>query len=372
VKEVVRQLYLTDIPGIEPTAVELKDSKLFLAVEWLNIQGLLLPHEIETSNTDAVTFVPGDILLMLDYSCGRYAEYYPVFEAARKFSVRVITVIYDLLPISLPDCVVEGAMEWFESWLCDAIKSSDSVVCISETVAKDVREYAISHQVPNIPNIGYWHLGSDFSCELRKEISDLSATKILTVPSPYLLMVGTIEPRKQHALALAAMEQLWENGHEMALCVVGKEGWMVEDLVHKLRTHPELSNKLYYFEQVSDEKLSQLYSDAAGLVFISKGEGFGLPIIEAAHHGTPVICSDIPVFREVAQNHATYTVATTPNDLANDLKNWYGSYKNNELPDIRRLNKISWKESAEWLLDVLLNNLWLEFDADELSNDHKV
>ena len=103
-----------------------------------------------------------------------------------------------------------------------------------------------------------------------------------TIPS--FLMVGTIEPRKNHAQALAAFEKLWAYGVDVNLVIVSKQGWLIEALVDKLRGHAEIGKRLFWLEGISDEYLEKLYNVSACLIATSEGEGFGLPLIEAAQH----------------------------------------------------------------------------------------
>ena len=120
------------------------------------------------------------------------------------------------------------------------------------------------------------------------------------------LMVGTLEPRKAYEEVLEAFERLWQEGLPLNLVLVGKQGWMVEELVEQLRSHHELNRRLFWLEGISDEYLEQVYLVCTCLIAASYGEGFGLPLIEAAQHKLPIIARDIPVFREVAGENAFF------------------------------------------------------------------
>jgi glycosyltransferase involved in cell wall biosynthesis len=135
-------------------------------------------------------------------------------------------------------------------------------------------------------------------------------------------MVGTIEPRKNHALAHDAFERLWQQDSDLLLVIAGKPGRMVDELLKRLRSHTLRNKKLFFFEGVSDSEIAHLFRNAAALLFPSKGEGFGLPLIEAAQYGTPIICSDIPVFREVAGAHVTYVGVDHAAGLAEEIGAW--------------------------------------------------
>ncbi len=359
VKKIVQGLYCASFNGFEPIAVELVDGLLRPARDWLSSQGLILQRDVPAaSHEEAIAFMPGDVFLMLDSSWARYREFFPVFKRAREMRVPVVTAVYDLLPITLPPGnIVDGGKEWFTGWLDDAVENSDALVCISRTVAEDVRKYIGGRtQLHKTPKIGFWHLGSDLNAAVKAPSPHIDAM----ATRPFLLMVGTIEPRKSHAAALAAMERLWKEGSKLCLCIVGKEGWMVSDLMARLRGHDQLGEKLFIFEGPSDGDIQFLYAKAAALLFLSKGEGFGLPLVEAANYGTDVVCSDIPVFREIAGDFATYVNHEDPMLLASQLKEWFKKKNAGKLPDTKKMPRLTWEESAKALFDVVINNNWLK------------
>lgn len=353
VKNTVRNLYCSKYSHIEPMAVELVDGKLHLAASWLEKQELLTFNEVR-NRTDLEEFKPGDVILMLDSSWARYHEFFPIFERAQRAGATVLTAVYDLLPVTLPSSdVVKGGREWFEGWLQDALKASDGIVCISKAVSDEVNSFLDTlPEVKHRPKIAYWHLGSDF---LPGEKADQAPFKHMQwLTGPYLLMVGTIEPRKRHSLALEAMEKLWAEGHDLSLCIAGKEGWLTSELMAKLRTHPSRDKKLFLLEDPSDGDIAALYRNASGLLFISRGEGFGLPMVEAADYGIPIICSEIPVFREIAGEFATYVPTDDAAVLARELLKWWDLKRRDLLPDTRAMPRLTWQESADDLLEVII------------------
>jgi glycosyltransferase involved in cell wall biosynthesis len=102
-----------------------------------------------------------------------------------------------------------------------------------------------------------------------------------------------------------------------------------------------------------------LYQGAAGLLFLSKGEGFGLPLVEAASYGVPIVCSDIPAFREVAGPFATYVRLEDPASLALEIENWLRRRAAGQLPDTKAMPRLTWRESAEKLLEVVVDGRWM-------------
>ena len=168
-------------------------------------------------------------------------------------------------------------------------------------------------------------------------------------------MVGTIEPRKSYNQTLEAFEELWRESIEVNLIIVGKKGWLVDDLIIKLQNHPELNKKLFWLEGISDEYLEKVYKNSHCLISASKAEGFGLPLIEAARYEIPIIARDIPVFKEVAKEFAYYFENTNEaNVLCKAIKEWLELYKDDKHPKSQNMPWLTWQESTKILLDKIL------------------
>ena len=175
---------------------------------------------------------------------------------------------------------------------------------------------------------------------------------------PSFLMVGTIEPRKGQAQAFAAFEQLWAESLDANLVIVGKQGWNVGNLVELLCNHPERGSRLFWLEGISDEYLEKVYAASTCLIAASEGEGFGLPLIEAAQHKLPIIARDIPVFREVAGEHVYYFSGKEPLDLAMAVREWLVLYRSGHHPKSDDMTWLTWKQSAQQLLSAILQEQW--------------
>jgi glycosyltransferase involved in cell wall biosynthesis len=162
-------------------------------------------------------------------------------------------------------------------------------------------------------------------------------------------MVGTIEPRKGHEQALVAFERLWQQGCDYRLVIVGKQGWLVDECAEALLQHPELGKRLFWLDSASDVHVQWLYQKSHGLLACSWAEGFGLPLIEAARHGLPLLVRDIPVFREVAGNNAWYFNANSGDELAHSIRDWVLLYQKGDHPPVDGLQWLSWADSARAL-----------------------
>jgi glycosyltransferase involved in cell wall biosynthesis len=171
-------------------------------------------------------------------------------------------------------------------------------------------------------------------------------------------MVGTVEPRKGHAQVLRAFELLWARGVDANLVIVGKQGWMVEKFIAWLRDHEELGKRAFWLDGISDEYLEHVYAACSCLIAASEGEGFGLPLIEAAQHGLAVMARDIPVFREVAGEHAQYFRGAEASALAEACEKWLEAYARGAHPKPQGMPWLTWKQSAERICSLLLNGEW--------------
>jgi glycosyltransferase involved in cell wall biosynthesis len=324
----------------------------------------LLGQAIGPNRDDVVEFSSGDIFIGLDLLYPFLAEkHYSFYRKMKNHGVLVKYLVYDLLPILLPSYVVQGAPEAHERWL-KIVSQSDGAICISQSVALELKEWLDKERIPTSSSfeIDWFHLGADEEVPITPLLEDLrtevEAIKFFS-ESPSFLSVGTIEPRKGHAQILSAFELLWAQGYDINLVLVGKQGWKVDQLIEKIRNHPELGSHLFWFSGVSDPFLSEIYKHCACLIAASEGEGFGLPLIEAAHKGIPIIARSIPVFREVAGDHAYYFEGLTPNDLALAIQHWLKLIAKNNAPSSKEIPWITWVESARQLLRALNKGLIL-------------
>jgi glycosyltransferase involved in cell wall biosynthesis len=305
---------------------------------------------------------PGDVFLGLSLAWDSIPREERSFIDLRNRGAFLFFVIYDLLPVLRPEVFPRLVEPNFARWLNSVTSVSDGVVCISRAVADEFLDW-LQRTTPERCGplgIGYFHLGADLAASLPSHGMEPNAEQVIRQASarPGFLMVGTIEPRKGHAQALSAFERLWAAGVDANLIIVGKEGWNLEHLMVRLRTHPEQGKRLLWLEGVSDEMLLRLYESAAALLAASEGEGFGLPLIEAAQHGLPIIARDISVFREVAGEHAFYFTGRAPEDLADAISTWLALRERGEAPSSTGMPWLTWAQSTGQLLDVILDGHW--------------
>lgn len=294
----------------------------------------------------------GDIFIGLDLQHGVVIAQDDFYQQIRSQGVVVKFVVYDLLPILHPYAFDREMEDLHASWL-KVVARSDGAICISQAVANELAIWLGTNSVQRDRpfTIDWFHLGADIvSSRPTKGMPD-NVSQVLEAfrARPTFLSVGTIEPRKGQAQTLAAFELLWLAGQDVNLVFVGKQGWKMEALVDKLRSHPELGKRLFWLEGISDEYLEKVYAASTCLIAASYGEGFGLPLIEAAQHKLPIIARDIPVFREVAGEHAIYFSANSSGLLAEAVQEWLELYAADKYPTSEAMSWLTWKQSARSL-----------------------
>jgi glycosyltransferase involved in cell wall biosynthesis len=331
----------------------LDKGRMVVPTQWLATQGCLLPGELQTDGEALCPdFAPDDTLLILDASWHCTRDLIPFYTKAREAGCRIIVVIYDLIALQLPDTVPVASTKLFPEYYSNIVKYIDGTVAISKTVADSFKEWVKMNTPERYQQLkfDFWHLGCHKSKMLRGSSTHFSRDAHLE-KVPFFLMVGSIEPRKNHALAIAAIHRLRLKHPDIELCIVGAHTWMCDALMERLKSDQEDGVRFIY--NADDQELAWLYTNAKALLFVSRGEGFGLPIIEAAQFGTPILCSDIPVFHELCGKFATYVHIGTAENLVADIEEWLERDRKGLTPDSSKIPWLTWEESANQLLDVV-------------------
>lgn len=310
---------------------------------------------------------PGDIFLGLDleqYVVSFQSDYY---KRLRRDGVEVYFVVYDLLPVLLPGYFPTWAERAHADWL-NVVQSATGLVAISRTVADELSEWIGSNGQKGArpAKLGWFHLGADLGDHSKSDADAGRLPEFSAIDdSPTFLMVGTIEPRKGHLQVVEAFEKLWVDGVKANLIIVGGEGWkglvpeersIIKKTTDAIARSPQLNRHLFWFGNVSDGGLDELYARADCLIAASFGEGFGLPLIEAARHNLPVLARNIAVFREVAGGNATYFDAEDGATLSASIKSWLEDKAGRPAP--AKFSWLTWEQSAAQLLDVIMKGRW--------------
>ena len=239
---------------------------------------------------------PGSVLFELDTVWNNtWVDRDELYRELGSHGVRLAALIYDLLPQQHP--------EWFEATLVAVsdrtiraqAAHAEVVLAISADTAAQFARWA-SVQGLRPPQARVISLGAD-AAPASDPTSAAPADAAGPLPDElvgvdYVLTVGTVEPRKNHATLLDAFDRLLIDQPGTHLVVVGRPGWHNDDVIERLASHPELGRRLHWFRAAGDDLLGTLYAHARVVAVASITEGYGLPVIEGMAHGVPVVSSD--------------------------------------------------------------------------------
>lgn len=307
-----------------------------------------------------IIFYPGDIMITLDLHPSVARTHVNVIQYLISKGVKVYHLIHDILPVSDGRFHDKIFCEDFRvNWL-DSILKSSGAVCVSSAVMDDVIEYINANSSCRyVYKMAWSHHGADIKTSLPSRGLPTDSEYVLNCIGERItfLMVGTVEPRKGHKQILHVMEKLWADDVDCNLVVVGRQGWQMDEFSEMFIENKEYNKRLFWLKGISDEYLNLVYEKSTALIAASEGEGFGLPLIEAAMNKIPILARDIKVFREVAGEYAYY-FSGSDEDIKASLKEWIELLKNNKHPKSIGMPYLTWEQSARNLLDILLKEKW--------------
>lgn len=221
-----------------------------------------------------------------------------------------------------------------------AVGSASTVFTVSDAVRQEIMQhYSVPpERVIVAPNAAAPHFHGALPME-----DDALVT--FGLRRPFLLSVGTIEPRKNLSTLFEAMTMLPPS---YQLAVVGRSGWGAESIMNQI-DELNLSGRVVRIGFVSDTKLPGLMASASAVIYPSRYEGFGLPVVEALATGTPVVASELPVFREVGGDSVVYFDPSNADDLVTAIERSVSSSRGEMQRRSRmvRARMFDWNRSAE-------------------------
>ena len=299
-------------------------------------------------------FPAADILVFPDVVSAPHGPRAKEVVKLRNSGAKVYFIGYDMLPATYPQYFRRYSQAVFREWLRAAL-SSDGIIFISEYSRKEF--YRLHPEVVPSESKNFRTTVIHLASEPPPQIAHAASTRapLNGRDSFVFLMVGTIEPRKGHQSVLRAFEILWKKGHKHTLTIVGGSGWLSVDLEKQIRHHTELGHHLFFLDHAGDDVLWQHYLQADALIANSEAEGFGLPLVEAASVGLPIIARRIEPFIEIAQDHAFYLDSGDAEHIAAALQRWCALATKGHIPDSRKIPVRTWTKVAEDTMSFLLN-----------------
>ncbi len=256
---------------------------------------------------------------------------------------KAVVNIHDASFLRFPETLEPKNLAYLRSRMDDTVKRANKILTISDTIADELRE---AYRLP-ADKLRTTLLGPPPS--LAENITEAEASAVmreLGQDRPFLLHVGTLEPRKNHAFLFKVFEQLDQFDGDLVLC--GMEGWHVGPILAALAQNKR-RDRIRRLHYLSDTQLAALYRKAEALLFPSLYEGYGLPPVEAMRQGCPVISSDGGSLPEIvgkggivlplALDAWVEAVHALLSDASERTKRVEAGY--------RRASQFSWKKCAE-------------------------
>jgi glycosyltransferase involved in cell wall biosynthesis len=266
-------------------------------------------------NAFAVSAASGQVYLILGafWGYGGVANRY--FHLKRQ-GVVVAAYIYDIIPITHTEYCDEGLPHEFTLSFCDGLSVFDFVLTISEYTAREVARYQTNLGMPPLPLRAVLLAHSDGSTMSQPSIWTSSIAHLRD--RSFVLMVSTIEARKNHGYLVSIWKQFVDEGLDPPdLVFVGRVGWRVTSLMEMLETSRYLDGRVHVLHDLSDTELNTLYSECDFTAFPSFVEGWGLPVGESLARGKPCVASSTSSIPEVGGDFVDYV----------DPKNISGGYE---------------------------------------------
>lgn len=212
----------------------------------------------------------------------------------RQADVRPVYLVHDLIPITHPEFCRAGERERHEARIRTILTTAVGIIGNSQATLDSLVGYGRRQSLPEPPSLAAW---------LGTTTLPRPATPPAPRPRPVFIVLGTIEGRKNHLMLLHVWARLLQRLGDSApqLLIIGQRGWECEQVFALLDRSERLRDAVIEMGRCGDEELAGHLTTARALLFPSLAEGFGLPLVEALNSGTPVIASDLPVFREIGQ-----------------------------------------------------------------------
>jgi len=290
---------------------------------------------------------PGSVFFDLDGTWSLSTKRSVLLPRLKENGVKLAVYFYDMIPITHPQFCHSNTVNNFISYVGAYLQYADLIMASTESTLEVVRELEDRLGLPHIPSYSTW-LGADFIVPAGEQEEVRPEAEQAASSGKYALMVGTLEPRKNHKYAIQAFEQgLFEQG--MNLIFAGRVGWNMEDFMENLVKHPYYNKQLFHLKDMNDASIDYLYQHAHCVIFPTYNEGFGLPMIEAFERGIPVLASDIPVLREVGGDTASYFDLEHPESLVDKLNTWLikPSEYEKQVEKVQQYSAVTWDKVAE-------------------------
>lgn len=304
--------------------------------------------------------LPGDILMVLGSPWFQpfYAEL--VGKVQRERGMRFALLVYDIIPLRRPEWCDQNLVQRFSEWTGSVFPLVDIFLTISQASARDIEVQAHESGYPLRSTPRTIPIGSGFTPPAAAPAkAPATGSSRQPIPGSYVLIVSTIEARKNHILLFRVWRRLLETlprDQVPTLVFAGRVGWLVSDLMQQLQNADFLDGRIMLVEDPSDDDLKQLYAGCRFTVFPSFYEGWGLPVTESLSFGRPCIISNATALPEAGGSHARYFDPENTLEAYDVIRHAIENRQETEAwaEQVQRTFKpVTWEESAHGVLQAV-------------------
>ena len=271
-------------------------------------------------------------------------------------TTRTIVQVHDLSFVRVPEAADPRLKRYLDQVVPASVNRADHVIADSQATKDDLHHlYGVNE---NKVTVLYGGVDSRFK-PVDSAAAQAVRQKYDLDKSPFILSVGTVQPRKNYGRLIEAVAQVRKHHPEFQLVIAGGRGWL-EDPIYETLHGTGMEPYTHFVGFVDDEDLPALYTAAACFAFPSLYEGFGLPILEAMACGTPVVTSNISSLPEAAGEAA---LLVDPHDVTAIADALQQILSNTSLTDqliqkgFQHIKAFTWAQSARKLKQIYLEML---------------
>jgi glycosyltransferase involved in cell wall biosynthesis len=285
------------------------------ALAFLKERAQKLDDPINESYLALDDFGENDIFLDIDSAWNSPLKRPALYKRLKASGATIITLVYDMLPVQFPHLAHPETLRTWSLFIGAVFTYTDVVLLISrDSETEFLRYQELVGETRHIPTVVI-RCGADFSVHESPSPEELAATNQFR-SSEYILMVGTIEPRKMHMTAIKALEIIHATRPDVHLVFAGRLGWHSRETHNAIVRHPLFNVRVHWIEGPEDGLLEALYEGAAMTLYLSHGEGYGLPVAESLGRGKITITSSNSSIYEVGTGFADYVHFNTATEAA--------------------------------------------------------
>jgi glycosyltransferase involved in cell wall biosynthesis len=291
--------------------------------------------EATSGKNTQVEFRPGDVLFLADAFWAAPHTTLISASEAKKQGARILLLLNDIFPVSHPEYVEFNNRTTFNKMLPEALDLADLLIFPSHYTKNQ-----LGLMFPNQKEIPT----TTIKYGVERTETAILYENLERIPNS-IVMIGTIEPRKNYSLVLKWFLDSAPTG--TVVTIIGKNGWMNETVVSALRRESRKKQGLTWIKNASDEDLSYEMKRHEIGIMASHAEGLGLPVLEYSANGLKLVLSDIPVFREVAGDAGHYFDRYSVESLDRAINAAWAQ------KEVRTIPEVSWRDTALEVLGFL-------------------